>query len=145
MKSALGYMQAEVPMSQPAWPLLLPSFIVGTINKLGHNREKLLAEGLREGEQNPRRLFHALCTAEESSGLDTYPAIGKNGIALFHQDVFDDDGVQNGHHRPPAIKNPKPREIHIQSIAHGQLEQEQLGLRSERCTSAAGAQGVWAS
>lgn len=56
---------------------------------------------------------------------DTYPAVGKNGIAFFHQDVFDKDGVQNSHHRLPAIKKPKPRETHSQPIAHGQLEQKQ--------------------
>lgn len=57
-----------------------------------------------------------LCTEKQSTGLGTYPAISKNAVALFHQDVFDEDGVQNSQHRLPAIIKPKPIEIHSQSI-----------------------------
>lgn len=88
----------------------------------------------RNQEETISFLLHALCTGEESTGLDTYPAIGKNGIALFHQDVFDEDEVQNHQHRLPAIKNPKPRETHSQSIAHGQSEQKQPALSVARAT-----------
>lgn len=69
---------------------------------------------------------------EQCTGLDTYPAIGKNSIALFHQDVFDENGVQNGQDRLPAIINPEPRETHSQSIARGQLEQKQTALSVAR-------------
>lgn len=73
-------------------------------------------------------------------GLGTYPAISKNIIALFHQDVFDEDRVQNSQHRLPAIIKPKPRETHSQSILHGQLEQKQPALSMVRAM----AQRVWA-
>lgn len=109
------------------------SFVVGTIIKPGHN---YLLKGSekedRNQEETPSSLLPALCTGEQSTALDTYPAISKNGMALFHQDIFDEDGVQNGQHRLPAVKNPKPREIHGQSIAHRQLEQKQPALSAAR-------------
>lgn len=82
----------------------------------------------RSQEETPSFLPHAPCTGEQSTGLGTYPAIGENVIALLHQDVFDEDGVQDGQHGLPAVKNPKPRETHSQSIARGQLEQKQPAL-----------------
>ena len=134
MTSTLGYIQADVPVSQPEWPLYLPSrvlLLVPSIN-WGTRESNYLLKGSEKENRNQEEtlsfLLHALCTGEQSTGLDTYPAIGKNSIALFHQDVFDEDGVQNGQHRLPAIKNPKPRETHSQSIAHGQLEQKQPAL-----------------
>lgn len=73
-------------------------------------------------------------------GLGTYPAISKKVVALLHQDVFDEDGVQNSQHRLPAIIKSKPRETHSQSILHGQLEQKQPALSPARAM----AQRVWA-
>lgn len=150
MTSVLGYLHADVPMSQPEWPLHLlnrVSLLVPSIN-WDTTESNYLLKGSEKENRNQEIfsfLLHALCTGEESTGLDTYPAIGENGVALFHQDIFDQDGVQNSQHRLPAIKNPKPRETRSQSIAHGQLEHKQLCLWPEPRTVTAGAQRVWAS
>lgn len=120
-------------MPQPERPLHLPGRVLLSVLSIrwGTTESKYLLKGSerlgsREGEQKPRRnlpfLLHSLPTREENTGQDTHPAVGKISIALLHQDGFDEDGVENSQHRLPAVKNPKPRESHGQSIAHGQLE-----------------------
>lgn len=124
MTSALGHIQADGPTSQPEWPLHLPSRVLMLVPSInwGTSESKYLLKGSEENrnqEETPSFLLHELCTGQQSTGLGTYPAISKNVVALFHQDVFDDDGVQNSQHRLPAIINPKPRETHSQFILHG--------------------------
>lgn len=90
------------------------------------------SEENRNQEETPSFLLYVLCTEKQSTGLGTYPAISKDVVALFHQDVFDEDGVQNSQHRLPAIIKPKPIENHSQSILHDQLEQKQPALSMAR-------------
>lgn len=131
-------------MSQPEWPLHLPSRVLMLVPSInwGTSESKYLLKGSEENrnqEETPF-LLHVHCTGQQSTGPGTYPAVSENAVALFHQDVFDEDGVQNSHHRLPAIIKPKPRETHSQSILPGQLEQKQPALSMAR----ARAQRVWA-
>lgn len=116
--------------------MLVPSINWGT------SESKDLLKGPEENrnqEETPSFLLHMHCTGQKSMRQGTYPAVSKNVVALFHQDVFDKDGVQNSHHRLPAIIKPKPGETHSQSILHGQLEQRQPALSMARVM----AQSVW--
>lgn len=101
----------------------------------GTAESKYLLKGSEENrnqEETLSFLLHVLCTGQQSTGLGTYPAIGKKAVALLHQDVFDEDGVHNSQHRLPAIIKPEQRETHSQSTLYGQLEQKLLALPMAR-------------
>jgi len=73
---------------------------------------------------SPCPLFSGLCGTPRC--FCSYPPVGKGGVALFNQHIFNDLGVHDSQHRLPAIINPgrgrrgdikQPQTVEVQGSA----------------------------